>query len=101
MSIFFPLSSFSLSYSTVISQLVWVLPKFEALTATEQELYNDDKTEYNQVARRGIKGLHFARSGTKGQTWVPLVEKAYAKLYGDYASMAGGYSGQAIEDFTG
>lgn len=83
------------------SQLLWSLPKFESLTAKEQELYNDDKNEYNVVSRTGVKGLYFAKSGNKGQTWVPLVEKAYAKLHGDYQSMMGGYSTEAIQDFTG
>lgn len=77
------------------------MPKFESLTVAEQELYYNDRNEYNAVARKGVKGLHLAKSGTKGQTWVPLVEKAYAKLHGDYESMTGGYSTEAIEDFTG
>jgi hypothetical protein len=31
----------------------------------------------------------------------PLLEKAYAKFHGDYASLDGGYAFQALEDLTG
>ena len=38
---------------------------------------------------------------TPGETWVPLVEKAWAKLHGDYASVMYGRTCDAIEDMTG
>jgi Calpain family cysteine protease len=38
---------------------------------------------------------------TPGETWVPLVEKAWAKLHGDYASVMFGRTCDAIEDMTG
>jgi len=64
-------------------------------------LYHNDKDIYNSIARKGGKGLHFARSGTTGETWVPLIEKAYAKLHGDFAALDGGFMSEAIEDLTG
>ncbi|KAF5375377.1 hypothetical protein D9615_007968 [Tricholomella constricta] len=36
-----------------------------------------------------------------GETWVPLIEKAYAKLHGDYVSLSGGKSLEAVEELTG
>lgn len=77
------------------------IPKFEELSAAEKQLYHDDKDIYNKSARKGGKTLYFARSGTPGETWVPLIEKAYAKLHGDYHALSGGQSCEAIEDLTG
>jgi len=44
--------------------------------------------------------LQFARSG-RGETWVPLIEKAYAKLHGNYQYLNEGEECEAIEDLTG
>jgi hypothetical protein len=35
------------------------------------------------------------------ETWVPLMEKAYAKLHGSFESVVGGYEQNALEDLTG
>lgn len=77
------------------------VPKYEELKATEQELYHYDKEIYNKSARKGGKSLYFAKSGTAGETWVPLTEKAYAKLHGNYSSLISGHVCEAIEDLTG
>ncbi|KAJ7467789.1 cysteine proteinase [Mycena galericulata] len=88
--------------TVIIDDLLFTsIPKFEELTDMEQLLYHRDKKLYNASVRTGGKSLYFARSGTEGETWVPLIEKAYAKLHGDYASISGGYSCEAIEDLTG
>ena len=77
------------------------IPKFEELNRAEQHLYHNNKDDYNKLARKGNKTLYFAKSGTEGETWVPLIEKAYAKLHGDYGSLCGGEASEAVEDLTG
>ncbi|KAF8877900.1 hypothetical protein BD779DRAFT_1677103 [Infundibulicybe gibba] len=77
------------------------IPKFEELSTIEKELYHNDRERYNNSARKSGKGLFFARSGTQGETWVPLIEKAYAKLHGDYQAINAGHTSEAIEDLTG
>ncbi|KIO31140.1 hypothetical protein M407DRAFT_68249 [Tulasnella calospora MUT 4182] len=86
----------------IIDDLLYTAaPKYEELTAREKLLYHEDKEKYNLYARKGGKSLYFARSAAENETWVPLVEKAYAKLHGDYMSLAGGATTEAIEDLTG
>lgn len=77
------------------------VPKYEQLAAVEKELYHFDKEKYNSTARKGGESLYFSKCGKSGETWVPLVEKAYAKLHGDYASVGFGRPCDAIEDMTG
>ncbi|KAF8808296.1 cysteine proteinase [Phlegmacium glaucopus] len=59
------------------------------------------KDVYNKSTRKGGKSLYFAKSGTVGEIWVPLIEKAYAKLHGNYSHLLGGRECDAIEDLTG
>ncbi|KAG6830584.1 hypothetical protein H0H87_007581 [Tephrocybe sp. NHM501043] len=91
------------TWVTVIidDMLYTAIPKFEELNAAEQQLYHNDKEVYNRSARKNGKSLYFSKSGTHDETWVPLIEKAYAKLHGSYAALQGGEAGEAIEDLTG
>ncbi|KAJ7479510.1 hypothetical protein FB451DRAFT_1395096 [Mycena latifolia] len=81
--------------------LYTAVPKYEELSAAEKALFQNDKERYNASARNGSKTLYFAKSGTVGETWVPLAEKAYAKLHGDYGSLGSGYASEGVEDLTG
>lgn len=50
---------------------------------------------------RGSAALEFARCADPNETWLPLLEKAYAKAHGDYGAIEGGWAGEAVEDLTG
>ncbi|KAF9038031.1 hypothetical protein BJ165DRAFT_1353039 [Panaeolus papilionaceus] len=88
--------------SVIIDDMLYTrVPKFEELTSQEKYLYLNDKDLYNNTARKHGKTLYFARSGKSGETWVPLIEKAYAKLHGNFQYLMEGHDSEAVEDLTG
>ena len=48
--------------------------------------------EYQRVMQTGSKALYFAQCRDQNETWLPLLEKAYAKAHGDYGAIDGGWS---------
>lgn len=61
----------------------------------------DSAEEYRKAHLTGSRALYFAQCSEENETWLPLLEKAYAKAHGDFASIDGGFTGEAIEDLTG
>ncbi|KAK4556221.1 hypothetical protein LTR86_006918 [Recurvomyces mirabilis] len=60
--------------------------------------YEEDKLK--ELLQRGGEALFFSHCKSN-ETWLPLIEKAYAKAHGDYFSIEGGYASEGIEDLTG
>ncbi|KAH8671960.1 hypothetical protein BGZ60DRAFT_375003 [Tricladium varicosporioides] len=67
----------------------------------EQTDREDVEKEYRKTYQTGSQSLFFAHCRDQNETWLPLLEKAYAKAHGDYAALAGGWIGEGVEDLTG
>ncbi|KAF9919916.1 hypothetical protein FBU30_010373 [Linnemannia zychae] len=61
----------------------------------------DDQMLYKIHPLSGRRELYFSSCYEERESWLPLMEKAYAKIHGDYESLDGGYTAEGIEDLTG
>jgi len=61
----------------------------------------EKERKYKRNNQTGSEALHFASCADQNETWLPLLEKAYAKAHGDYQAIEGGFSGEGVEDLTG
>ena len=57
--------------------------------------------EHKERWQSGSKALYFGRCTDPNETWLPLLEKAFAKAHGDYSAITGGAVGDGMEDLTG
>ncbi|TEB33837.1 cysteine proteinase [Coprinellus micaceus] len=88
--------------SVIVDDMLYTnIPEYESLGREAKGIYHEDKEKFESLARKGGQILVYAKAGTSDETWVPLIEKAYAKLYGCYAHTEGGHTCEAIEDLTG
>lgn len=86
----------------VIDDLLYTcIPRWEELGRRSQAIWQDSPEKYQRHARKGGRSLFFARSVNENETWVALLEKAYAKMCGDYASVYRKDSAQVVEQLTG
>ncbi|CAG8953395.1 hypothetical protein HYFRA_00010143 [Hymenoscyphus fraxineus] len=61
----------------------------------------DPQEEYRKLYQSNSSALYFAHCENPNETWLPLLEKAYAKAHGDFESIEGGWTGEGLEDLTG
>ncbi|RDW78046.1 hypothetical protein BP5796_05898 [Coleophoma crateriformis] len=59
------------------------------------------REEYRKTFQTGSDALFFGSCADQNETWVPLIEKAFAKTHGDYEAIDGGWPGEGVEDLTG
>ena len=55
--------------------------------------FRNKEEEYEKNFTKGSKALYFASCADQNETWLPLLEKAYAKFHGDYSALDGGFTG--------
>ncbi|KAH7313806.1 hypothetical protein B0I35DRAFT_435889 [Stachybotrys elegans] len=72
----------------------------DRLLFDELERVNPEEA-YRKIYQTNSSSLYFAQCRDPQETWLPLLEKCYAKAHGDYAAINGGFGGEGIEDLTG
>ncbi|XXH03295.1 hypothetical protein Hte_009693 [Hypoxylon texense] len=72
----------------------------ERMLWEDRERINSEE-QYRKAYQSGSGALYFSQCEHENETWLPLLEKAYAKAHGDYTAIEGGYTGEGIEDLTG
>ncbi|GKT52712.1 calpain family cysteine protease [Colletotrichum tofieldiae] len=92
-------------YSIIDDKLYLKSPCWDSPSMQRDLLQQIDREDVERVYRKtyqtGSKALFFAQCKDQNETWVPLLEKAYAKAHGDFASLAGGWIGEGLEDLSG
>jgi hypothetical protein len=73
---------------------------FDALGDT-YDATGEKERKFKERYQSGSEALYFAKCSHANEIWLPLLEKAYAKVHGDYDAIQGGDSGEAVEDMTG
>ncbi|KAI1393796.1 cysteine proteinase [Hypoxylon trugodes] len=92
-------------YSIIDDKLYLTSPCWDSPSMQREMLQQIDRDEPEKVYRKtyqtGSKALFFGQCKDQHETWVALIEKAYAKAHGDYGSLAGGWIGEGLEDLSG
>ncbi|KAK6221530.1 hypothetical protein LQW54_001302 [Pestalotiopsis sp. IQ-011] len=94
-------------YSIVDDKLFLTSPNWDSpsmqrdlLTQIDRES-EDAELSYRKTYQTGSKAVFFGSNRDQNETWVPLIEKAFAKVHGDFSSLIGGWIGEGLEDLSG
>ncbi|KAH8673536.1 hypothetical protein BX600DRAFT_508788 [Xylariales sp. PMI_506] len=94
-------------YSIIDDKLYLTSPNWDSpsmqrdlLSQIDRE-HEDAEQNYRRTYQTGSKALFFGSNKDQNETWLPLLEKAYAKVHGDFSSLSGGWIGEGLEDLSG
>lgn len=74
-------------------------PDFEFADLRTRSKWEENRIRVNSAEecrkefQTNSRSLYFAQSAHPDETWVPLIEKAFAKSHGDYGAINGGFVG--------
>ncbi|KAI1261950.1 cysteine proteinase [Xylariaceae sp. FL1019] len=92
-------------YSIIDDKLYLTSPNWDNPSMQRDLLNQIDREspekDYRKTYQTGSKALFFGQCKNQNETWVALIEKAYAKAHGDFGSLSGGWIGEGLEDLTG
>ncbi|KAK4501458.1 hypothetical protein PRZ48_007267 [Zasmidium cellare] len=84
---------------TVVDDCLYLTDK-DYISSKEAKL-NNDSFSGRTTFQRGSSALHFAKCVNSDYIWLPLLQKAYAKVHGDYQALISGYAKEGMVDITG
>lgn len=87
--------------STVVDDNLYLRARDWGHYGDEYDATGRKARRYRRERQTGSEALYFACCEDADETWLPLLEKAYAKVHGDYEAISGGWPGEAVEDMTG
>ncbi|RSL67178.1 hypothetical protein CEP54_003318 [Fusarium duplospermum] len=87
--------------STVVDDNLYLKEKDYGQARETYDSTGKHERRHRREKQTGSDALAFAQCENTNETWFPLLEKAFAKVHGDYQSLEGGRSNLAVEDLTG
>ncbi|EEU44118.1 uncharacterized protein NECHADRAFT_30057 [Fusarium vanettenii 77-13-4] len=86
---------------TVVDDNLYLKEKDYGHTNETYDATGKHERRHKREKQTGSDSLAFAKCEDANETWFPLLEKAFAKVHGDYEALEGGWSCLAVEDLTG